>query len=103
MLSLGAVLGDEDRVVLAVEEDTVTVGTLLPATTQDEQDGDPTTNGRSPWLSPGKLDRPVTHRLVEVGNETSHGWEDSGYVSGINAFRVTLLWGQSCTLLLDPL
>ena len=29
----------------------------------------------------------MTHGLVEVGNETSHGWEDSEYVSGINAFR----------------
>ena len=83
----GAILGDEDRVVSAAEEDTVTVGTLPPATTRDERDGDPTTNGHSSWLSPGKLDRPVMHRLVEVGNETSHDWEDSGYVSGINAFK----------------
>ena len=30
-----------DRVVLAVEEDMVTVGILLPATTQDEGDRDP--------------------------------------------------------------
>ena len=30
---------------------------------------------------------PMMCRLVEVGNETSRGWEDSGYVSGINAFR----------------
>ena len=26
-------------------------------------------------------------QLVEVGNEASCGWEDSGYVSRINAFR----------------
>ena len=36
VLSLGAILGDEDRVVSAVEEDTVTVGTFPPTTTQDE-------------------------------------------------------------------
>ena len=87
VLSLGAILGDEDRVVSAVEEDTVTVGTLLPATTRDERDGGPTTSGHSSWLSAGKLDRPMMCGLVEVGNETSCGWEDSEYVSGINAFR----------------
>ena len=32
VLILGAILGDEDRVVLAAEEDTVTVGTLPPTT-----------------------------------------------------------------------
>ena len=49
--------------------------------------GGPTTSGRSSWLSPGKFDRPVTHGLVEVGNETSCGWEVREYVSGINTFR----------------
>ena len=87
VLILGAVLGNEDRVVLAAEEDTVTVGTLLPTTTWDEQDGGPTTSGHSSWLSPGKFDRPVMHGLVEFGNETSRGWDDREYVSGINAFR----------------
>ena len=62
VLILGAVLGDADRVVSAAEEDTVTVGILLPATTQDERDRDPTTSGCSSWLSPGKFDRPVTAR-----------------------------------------
>ena len=45
VLILGAILGDADRVVSAVAEDTVTVGILPSATTQDERDGDPTTNG----------------------------------------------------------
>ena len=36
VLILGAMLGDEDRVVSAVEENTVTVGILLPTTTLDE-------------------------------------------------------------------
>ena len=87
VLILGAVLGDEDRVVSAAEEDTVTVGTLLPATTLDERDGGPTTSGHSSWLSPGKFDRPVTHRLVEVGSETSYGWEDREKISGVDTFR----------------
>ena len=65
----------------------VTVGILLPATTWDEQDGDPTTSGCSSWLSPGKFDRPVMHRLVGVRNKTSSGWEGGEYVFGINAFR----------------
>ena len=36
VLILGAILGNADRVVLAVEEDMVTVGILLPTTTWDE-------------------------------------------------------------------
>ena len=36
VLILGAMLGNATRVVSAVAEDTVTVGILLPATTQDE-------------------------------------------------------------------
>ena len=83
VLIQGAVLGNANRVVLAAEEDMVTVGILLPTTTWDERDGDPTTNGCSSWLCPGKFDRPVTHGLVEVRNS----WEGGEYVFGINAFR----------------
>ena len=64
VLILGAILGDAERVVSTVAEDTVTVGILLSATTRDERDGDPTTSGHSSLLSPGKVDRPVMHRLV---------------------------------------
>ena len=35
VLILGAILGDEDRVVSAVEESRVTMGTLSPTTTLD--------------------------------------------------------------------
>ena len=87
VLILGAVLGDEDRVVSAVEEYTVTMGSLPPTTTLDEQDRGPTTSGHSSWLSPGKFDRPVIHRLVEAGGETSHGWEDREKISEVDAFR----------------
>ena len=36
VLTLGAIIGEADRVVSAAEEETVTVGILLPATTRDE-------------------------------------------------------------------
>ena len=82
------------EVVLAVAEDTVTVGILLPATTQDEQDRDPTTSGCSSWLSPGKVNRPVMHRLVGVRNNAPSGWEGREYVLRIDMLSgVTLLWG----------
>ena len=76
VLILGAILGDEDRVVSAAEENTVTVGILSPATTLDERNGGPTTSGHSSSLSPGKFNRPVTHGLMKVGSGTSRGWED---------------------------
>ena len=74
-------------IVSAAAEHMVTVGILLPATTRDEQDGDPTTSGHSSWLSPGKFDRPVMHGLVGVRNKTSSGLEGGEYVFGINTFR----------------
>ena len=36
VLILGAVIGNANRVVSTAAEDTVTMGILLPATTQDE-------------------------------------------------------------------
>ena len=87
VLILGAMLGDADRVVSTVAEDTVTVGILPPTTTQDERDGDPTTSGCSSLLSPGKVNRPVMHGLVGVKNDAPSGWEGREYVLGINAFR----------------
>ena len=87
VLILGAILGDEDRVVLAAEGNTVTVGILSPTTTLDERDGDPTTSGCSSTLEPGKFDRPVTHGLTKVGSETSCGWEDHKKILGVDAFR----------------
>ena len=59
--------------------------------------GNPTTSGCSSWLSPGKFDRPMMCGLVEVRNETSHGWEGGEYVFGINTFRGHPVMGQSCT------
>ena len=87
VLILGAVVGDADRVVSAVEEDTVTVGILPPTTTWDEQDGDPTTKGHSSSLSPGKADKPATPGLVGVENNAPSGWESKGYVLGTNGFN----------------
>ena len=87
VLILGAILGDADRVVSAVAEDTVTVGILPSSTTWDERAGDPTTNGCSSLLSPGKVDRPVMHGLVGVENDTLSGWEGKEYVLEINSFK----------------
>ena len=94
MLILGAVVGDEDRVVSAVEGNTVTICILLPVTTLDERDVDPTTSGRSSTLSPSRFDRLVTHRLAEVGSETSHGWEDSEKTSGVDTLRGRPIMGS---------
>ena len=49
--------------------------------------GDPTTSGCSSWLSPGKVDRPVMHRLVGVRNVVPSGWEGRECVLGMDAFR----------------
>ena len=87
VLILGAVIGDADRVVSTAEEDTVTVGILPPATTRDEQDGDPTTKRHSSPLSPGKADKPATPGLVEVENDAPSGWESKGYVLATNSFN----------------
>ena len=50
VLILGAVLGNEDRVVSAVEGNTVTICILSPITTLDERGMDPTTSGHSSTL-----------------------------------------------------
>ena len=77
VLILGAVVGNEDRVVSAAEGNTVTICILSPVTTLEEQDVDPTTSGHSSTLCPSRFDRLMTHGLEEVGRETSRGWEDS--------------------------
>ena len=87
VLILGAVLGNEDRVVSAAEESTVTVGILSPTTILDGWDRDPTTSGCSSWLNLGRFNRPVTHGLVEVGAKISCNWEDHEKISGVDAFR----------------
>ena len=87
VLILGAMLGNANRVVSTVAEDTVTVGILPPTTTQDEQDGDPTTSGCSSLLSPGKVNRPVMHRLVGVKNDAPSGWEGREHILKINDFK----------------
>ena len=80
-------MGDEDRVVSAVEGNTVTICILSPVTTLEERDVDPTTSGCSSTLCPSRFDRLVTCELDEVGSETSRGWEDSEKTSGVDALR----------------
>ena len=94
VLILGAVLGNADRVVSTVAEDTVTVGILPPATTQDEQDGDPTTKWHSSQLSPGKADKPAIPRLVGVENKSPSGWEGREYVLEIDSFKGCPIMGS---------
>ena len=98
VLILGAVLGNADRVVSAVAEDTVTVGTLLPATTQDERDREPTTSGHSSWLSPGKLNRPVMDGLVGVKNDAPSGWEVRGVHTRDQCFQGSPGYGVKVVL-----
>ena len=78
VLTLGAIVGEADRVISAAEEETVTVGILLPTTTWDEQDGDPTTKGHSSPLSPDKADKPATSGPMGMENDTPSGWESKG-------------------------
>ena len=94
VLILGAMSGNADRVVSTVAEDTVTVGILLSATTWDERDGDPTTNGHSSLLSPGKADRPVMPGLVGVENDAPSGWEGREYILKINGFKACPVMGS---------
>ena len=86
VLTLGAIIGEANRVVSAVGE-TVTRGILLPTTTQDEQDRDPTTKGHSSPPSPGKADKPATPRLVGVEDDAPSGWESKEYILGTNSFK----------------
>ena len=87
VLILGATLGDANRVVSTVAEDTVTIGILPSTTIQDEQDGDPTTRGCSSWLSPGMADRPIMPALVGVENDAPRGWVGREYILEINSFK----------------
>ena len=75
VLTLGAVVGEADRVVSAADEETVTVGIIPPATTWDEWEGDPTTKGCSSLPSPGKADKPATFGLTGVENDVPGDWE----------------------------
>ena len=87
VLILGAISDNANRVVSTVAEHTVTVGILPSATTWDERDGDPTTNGHSSLLSPGKVDKPVMYRLVGVENNAPSGLEGREYILEINSFK----------------
>ena len=87
VLTLGAIMGEADRVVSTAEEETVTMEILPPATTQDEQDRDPTTKGHSSPLSLDKADKPATPRLVGVESNAPSGWDSKEYVLETNSFK----------------
>ena len=50
VLTLGAIVGEADKVISAADEEIVTVGIIPPTTTWDEWEGDPTTKGCSSLL-----------------------------------------------------
>ena len=75
VLTLGTVVGEADRVVSAADEETVTVGIIPPATTQDEWEGDPTTKRHSSSLHPDKAGKPATFGLSGVENDIPDDWE----------------------------
>ena len=75
VLTLGAVVGEADRVISVADKETVTVGIILHTTTRDEWDGDPTTKEHSSSLSPDKADKPATFGLIGIENDIPSGWE----------------------------
>ena len=75
VLTLGAVVGEADRVISTADEETVTIGIISPTTTLDAQEGDLTTKGHSSLPSPAKADKPATFRLTGVENDFPGGWE----------------------------
>ena len=78
VLTLGVVVGEADRVISAADEETVIVGIIPPATTWDEQEGNPTTKGHSSSPSFGKASKPTGFRLVEVAKGIPGDWERKG-------------------------
>ena len=78
MLTLGAVVGEANRVISAADEETVTIGIIPPTTTWDEWEGDPTTKGHSSSPRPDKADKPATFGLTGVENDVPGDWERKG-------------------------
>ena len=78
MLTLGVDLGEADRVVSTVDEETVIVGIIPPMTTRDEWEGGPTTKGHSSSSRPSKASEPASFRLLEVGKGVPGDGERKG-------------------------
>ena len=78
VLTLGVDLGEADRVVSAVDKETIIVGIIPPTTTQDEWEGDSTTKGHSSSPRSSKASKPARFRLVEVGKGIPGDWERKG-------------------------
>ena len=103
VLTLGAIMGEADRVVSAAEEDTVTMGILPPTTTWDEWDRDPTTKGHSSPLSPGKADKPAIPGLVGMRMMPQVVRRARSTYLRPTVSMVTLSWDQSYSPWLLPL
>ena len=73
VLTLGVDLGEADRVVSTADEETIIVGAIPPATTQDGWEGGSTTKGHFSSPRPGKAVKPATFGLI--GNGIPGDWE----------------------------
>ena len=78
MLTLGVDLGEADRIVSAVDEETVIVGIIPPTTTWDEWEGDSTTKGHSSLPRSSKASKPGRFGLIEVGKGVPGNWGRNG-------------------------
>ena len=77
VLTLGVDLGEADRVVSTTDKETVIVGIIPPATTQDEWEGGSTTKGHSSSMS-SKASKSTNLRLIEVGKNVPGDCERKG-------------------------
>ena len=78
VLTLGVNLGEADRIVSGVDEETVIVGIIPPATTQDEWEGDSTTKVHSSLPRSNKASKPARFGLIEVGKGIPGNWGRKG-------------------------
>ena len=78
VLTLGVDLGEADRIVSAVDEETIIVGIILPATTWDEWEGDSTTKGHSSLPRSSEASKPARSGLIEVGKGVPGNWGRKG-------------------------
>ena len=94
MLTLGAIVGKADRVISAADEETVTIGIILPTTTWDDQEGDLTTKGHSSLPSPDKADKPATFWLTGLENDIPGDWERKEQVIGADSHKGCPIMGS---------
>ena len=102
VLTLGVDLGKADRVVSTADEETIMVGIIPPATTQDGQEGGFTTRGHSYSPRPNKTDKPATFRLIEVRNGIPGGWGRKGQVLETDSHKGCPIMGSKLYPMVGP-